>query len=135
MLSIANLIPAPHVERTLAESGSEERGYYRFRGGWPRVVHIHILFGARRDVRPRQRRNRRSSGQTVDRRQRAGGEESDSRSGKRTRPGLRIAIAPESAAGQQAGNRRRSNPASLPARRGDRSREDGDAAFDRVTGF
>lgn len=50
------------------QNRSSERGYYSFRGRRSRVVRIHIFLGARRNVRPRQCRNRRSSGPTVDRR-------------------------------------------------------------------
>jgi hypothetical protein len=72
-------------------SRSVNRGCHPFRGRRSWVVRIHIFLGARRDVRPRQCGDRRSSGPAVDRRSRASSKEPDSGIGERTRPDLRIA--------------------------------------------
>src|SRR5271166_4408891 len=90
-LSLANPIAAQLESIDFgAEQRSTEDGYNPFRAGWPRFVYIRILLAAGRNVRPRQRRHRRSSRPAVDRRPGTSGQESDSGSGKRDRPSLRI---------------------------------------------
>ena len=60
----------PNSSATSRADVRRKDGCYPIRGGWPRVVHVHIFLVARRAIWPRERRNRRSSGQAVDRRQR-----------------------------------------------------------------